>query len=61
MLDNLGTVVQNVIAWCGQVVSALFSTGGSWSAIMPFVYLGIAVTLVMTGVHVVKSFTFGRG
>lgn len=61
MLDNLETVVQNVITWCGQVVSALFGSNGSWSAIMPFVYLGIAVTLIMTGIHVVKSFTFGRG
>lgn len=67
MITTLGTTIGKIIGWCGDVIGALFGTVdpdkpwlASWASIMPFIYLGIAVTLVFTGVHVVKSFTFGR-
>lgn len=67
MITALGNTITKLISMVGDVIGALFGTAdatqpwlASWASIMPFIYLGIAVTLIFTGVHVVKSFTFGR-
>lgn len=60
-LTDLGTVFTNLITWFGRVISALFSSGGSWHSMLAFVFIGCAISIILTGVHVIKSLTFGRG
>lgn len=61
LIADLGSVITGVIGWIGSVISALFGTNGTWSAMLGFIMLGCACTLILMGVHVIKSLTFGRG
>ena len=56
-MGEIGKALTEVIAWIGEVVEAL--TTGSLSALLPLIGLGIAVTVVMLAVKVVRSFTWG--
>lgn len=61
LIEDLGAVITGVIGWIGDIISSLFSASGSWSAMLGFIMLGCACTIILIGVHVVKSLTFGRG
>lgn len=56
-MGAIGSALTEVIGWIGEVIEAL--TTGSMSALLPLLGLGIAVTVVMLAVRVVKSFTWG--
>lgn len=61
LIEDLGAVITGVISWIGEVIGSLFGASGSWAAMLGFVMLGCACTLILMGVHVIKSLTFGRG
>ena len=59
MLEAVSTGVTTVISWVGEVVSALTSTDGALSALLPLLAIGVAVTAVMLGVKVIRSIIWG--
>lgn len=61
MVEDLGAIITGVVNWVGNCVTALFGASGAWGDLLGYVLLGVAVTIVLTGVHVIKSLTFGRG
>ena len=56
-MGAIGEGLTEVIEWIGEVITAV--TSGSLSALLPLFGLGIAVTVVMLAVRVIRSFTWG--
>ena len=61
MIEDLGAIITGVVGWVGSCVTALFGVSGDWAPLLGYVLLGVGCTIVLVGVHVIKSLTFGRG
>ena len=59
MLEAVTTALGTVISWVGDVVSALTTTEGELSALLPLMAIGIAISALMLGVKAIKSFAWG--
>ena len=59
MLDAVTTALGTVIQWIGTVVTALTSTDGELSALLPLMAIGISISALMLGVKAIKSFAWG--
>lgn len=56
-MGAIGNALTEVIGWIGQVITALLS--GELSSLLPLFALGIVVSVIMLGVRVIRSFTWG--
>lgn len=59
MLEAVTTALTTVIDWVGTVVSALVSTDGKLSALLPLMAIGISISALMLGIKAIKSFAWG--
>lgn len=59
MLEAVTTGLTTVIGWVGSVVTALTTTNGELSALLPLLAIGVAVSALMLGVKAIKSFIWG--
>ena len=59
MLEQVTTALTTVIDWVGTVVTALTSTDGKLSALLPLLAGGVAISALMLGVKAIKSFAWG--
>lgn len=59
MLDAVTTGLGTVIDWVGTVVSALITTDGKLSALLPLLAIGVAVSALMLGIRAIRSFIWG--
>ena len=59
MLEAVTTALTTVIGWVGTVVSALVTSEGQLSALLPLLAVGVAVSALMLGVKAIKSFIWG--
>lgn len=59
MLEQVTTALGTVIEWVGTVVTALTSTDGKLSALLPLLAVGVAISALMLGVKAIKSFAWG--
>lgn len=59
MMEAVTTALGTVIDWVGTVVSALTTTEGELSSLLPLLAIGIAVSALMLGVKAIKSFAWG--
>lgn len=59
MLEQVTTALSTVIEWVGTVVTALTSTDGKLSALLPLLAVGVAISALMLGVKAIKSFAWG--
>lgn len=59
MMEAVTSGLTTVIDWVGTVVSALVTTDGKLSALLPLLAIGIAISALMLGVKAIKSFTWG--
>lgn len=59
MLEAVGTGITTVIGWIGDVISALTTTEGALSALLPLFAIGIAISAVLLGVKIIKSIVWG--
>lgn len=55
-LTNIGTVLSSAITWVGNVVSAMFGSGGVLADLVPFIALGLGVGILGLGVKYIRSF-----
>lgn len=58
-LTDVGTTLSTVIGWIGDVLSALIGSSGELAAIWPFVLVGFSVSIIMLGIKVMRSFSWG--
>lgn len=59
MISAIGTGITTVIGWIGEVVSSFVTETGDLYALLPLLGIGIAVSVVMLGVRMLRSFTWG--
>ena len=59
MLESIGSGTTQMITWLGNVVDAIVSTDGALADLLPVFTLAIAGTVVMFGVKILRSFTWG--
>lgn len=59
MLDAVTSAISTVIDWVGVVIDALLTTEGSLSALLPLFAVGVAISAVLLGVKMIKSFIWG--
>jgi len=62
VIAAIGSALTSIIGWIGEIVDALVtggSTPGALNALLPLFALGVAVTIVMLGIRVIKGFTYG--
>lgn len=59
MLEAVTTALTTVIDWVGTVVTALTTTDGALSALLPLLAVGVAISALMLGIKAIKSFIWG--
>lgn len=59
MLEAVTSALTTVIGWVGTVVTALTTTDGELSALLPLMAIGISISALMLGVKAIKSFAWG--
>ena len=59
MLEQVTTALTTVIEWVGTVVTALTSTDGKLSALLPLLAVGVAISALMLGIKAIRSFAWG--
>lgn len=59
MIAAITSGLTSVIGWIGSVVTAITSSSGDLKDLLPLVGIGIAISAVMLGIRVIRSFTWG--
>lgn len=59
MLEAVTSALTVVIEWVGSVVTALTTTDGALSALLPLLAVGVAISALMLGIKAIKSFIWG--
>ena len=59
MVEALGTAFTNIISYVGQFITALTSSTGGLNGLLPLFAIGIAISLVMVCVKIVRKVVWG--
>lgn len=59
MLEAVSTGLTTVIGWVGDVVTAVTSTDGALSSLLPLFAIGIAISALLFGIKAIKSIVWG--
>lgn len=59
MLSYVTDGISTVIGWIGEVIDALFSTGGALATLAPLFAIGVAISAIMLGVKLIKGMIWG--
>lgn len=59
MLAAVTSGLTTVISWVGSTVTALTAEAGALKELLPLLAVGVAVSALMLGVKVIRSFIWG--
>lgn len=59
MMEAVTTALGTVLEWVGTVINALVSTDGQLAQLLPLFAIGVAISALLLGVKVIKSFIWG--
>ena len=59
MLEAVTTGITTVIGWVGSVMNSLLTAEGELSALLPLFAVGVAISAILLGVKIIKSFIWG--
>ena len=59
LMDAVGTAITSVLGWVGTVISSLLDASGDLNALLPLFAVGIAISALLLGVKMIKSFIWG--
>ena len=59
MLEAVTSGITTVIGWVGTVITSLLDTGGELTALLPLFAVGVAISAILLGVKIIKSFIWG--
>ena len=66
MISAIGSVINFMISWIGQVFTALVNAGdgntdpgGAWHALLPLFAIGIVASLLMFSMKMIRKVTWG--
>ena len=58
MITEITSALSSMIGWLGSVVTAVVGSG-ALNALLPVFALGVAATIVMFAIKIIRSFTWG--
>lgn len=59
MLQAVTSGITTVIGWIGSVIDAMLTETGELSELLPLFAIGIAISAILLGVRVIRSFIWG--
>ena len=59
MVAAITSALSQVITWVGSVITALTSSTGALYPLLPVFAIGIAVSVVLLGIRIIRGFTYG--
>lgn len=59
MIAAVTSALSTVISWCGDVITAIVGESGALSELLPLWAIGVAISALLLGVKVIKSFAWG--
>lgn len=59
MLEAVSSAIGTVIGWVGTVITALLAESGALSPLLPLFAVGVAISAILLGVKIIKSFIWG--
>lgn len=59
MIEAIGTALTSVLSWFGDCITALVTADGALQPLLGVFAIGIAVSIVMIVVKVVRNFAWG--
>lgn len=60
LISAVTSAMSTVIDWVGAVIDALITSDGQLAELLPLFAITIAISAVMLGVKVIRSFTWGN-
>lgn len=58
-MSAVGTAITSVLGWVGDVVSSMLDASGDLNALLPLFAVGIAISAILLGVRIIRSFIWG--
>lgn len=59
MMGAVGNAITSVLGWIGTVISALLDSSGDLNALLPLFAVSCAISAILLGVKMIKSFIWG--
>lgn len=59
MLDAVTSAISTVLGWVGTVLDSLLTTEGELATLLPLFAVGVAISAILLGVKMIKSFIWG--
>lgn len=59
MLEAVTSGITTVIGWVGTVITALLGESGALAPLLPLFAIGVAISAILLGVKIIKSFIWG--
>lgn len=59
MLEAVTSAITTVLGWVGTVVDSLLTADGDLNALLPLFAVGVAISAILLGVRVIRSFIWG--
>lgn len=59
LLTAVTSGITTVIGWIGTVLDSMIGASGELAALLPLFAIGIAISAILLGVRVVRSFIWG--
>lgn len=59
MLQAVTDAITTILGWVGTVIDSLLTTDGDLNALLPLFAIGVAISAILLGVRVIRSFIWG--
>lgn len=59
MMSAVTSALTQVITNVGSVITALTSSSGAFKDLLPLFAIGVAISMLMVGIKVIRGFTWG--
>lgn len=59
MIEAVTTALSTCIGWVGTVIDAMVTTDGDLAQLLPLFAIGVAISALLLGTKVIRSFTWG--
>ena len=59
MIEAVTSGITTLLGWMGTVIDSLLTTDGDLNALLPLFAIGVAISAILLGVRVIRSFIWG--
>lgn len=59
MISAVTDAITTLLGWIGTVIDSLLTTDGDLNALLPLFAIGVAISAILLGVRVIRSFIWG--